>query len=113
MKEMLFQIGLWAYPGLSILYAFWAMLNFGAKNTMSIETRSLQTFPDWLSSLHFLTQSVAFYLLYFATKDLPIDTNAFSFVIRMWWALSFVTALLITIWHFGTLALRQWRNSKL
>ena len=107
MKEIIFHIALYTYPGLAIIYGFWAILHFGAKNTMSIEMRTGSTYPDWLTGLHFLCQSVAFYLLYFATKDLPINTNAFSFVIRMWWSMAFLTGLVITVLLFGALMYRQ------
>lgn len=113
MREILFQVALWAYPGLAMIYGFWAILDFGARKTLSSEARGERVAPDWLIGLHFLTQSVAFYLLYFATKDLPIDTNAFSFVIRMWWAAAFVTGLAITCWHFGVLLYQDWKRRKI
>ena len=113
MKEIIFHIALYTYPGLAIIYGFWAILHFGAKNTMSIEMRTGSTYPDWLTGLHFLCQSVAFYLLYFATKDLPINTSAFSFIIRMWWAAAFLIGLTISIWHFAVLADRQRTMSKM
>lgn len=107
-KEAVFQIAILAYPGLALLYAFWAVLNFGAKNTMTNHSRLVRTIPDWLTGLHFCTQAVAFYLLYFATWDLPIDTNAFSFVIRMWWAAAFVSGLAMTLWHFLAIFYKDW-----
>ena len=112
MKELIFQIALYTYLGLAVIYGFWAILQFGAKNTMLIEARGRSTSPDWLTGLHFFCQSVAFYLLYFATKDLPINTNAFSFVVRMWWAGSFVTALAISLWYYGKIAVDQWLESR-
>lgn len=112
MKEMVFHLAIWAYPGMAIVYAFWAFLNLGAKRTMSNHMNTANVVPDWLTGIHFLTQAVAFYLLYFATKGLPIDTNAFSFIIRMWWTASFLTGFVMTIWHFVVIYYRYWRKDR-
>ena len=108
LAEVIFQITIWAYPGLAVVYGFWALLSLGGKNTLPTGRASQPSSPDWLTGVHFTTQSVAFYLLYFATKDLPITNSNFSFIIRVWWTCAFLSALIMTIWHFGTLARRQW-----
>jgi hypothetical protein len=110
MREFLFEMALWVYPGLAILYGFWAMLAFGRKNVLSGRwDPAVNGALDAVVGILYVAHSVTFYLLYFVTRDLPIDASAFSFTVRMWWTVTFGLGLSITLWRFGHLALTQWR----
>lgn len=112
MRELLFQIMLWAYPGMAILYGLWAMLYFGGRNTLSSQVERGMGIPVWINGVHFALHSAAFYTLYFATKDLPINNNSLAFTIRSLWAGAFVCAVVITVIYYVRMMIGTWRIGK-
>lgn len=113
MIELLFQFSIWAYPGLAVFYGFWSVMSFGAKNTLSAERERSDDFvPGWALGFHFGFASVAFFLAYLLSRDVPIGNDPLVFAIRMIWGLAFLTAVVVSVWHYGAMAWRSYKEQR-
>lgn len=112
MQEFIFALAWWSYPLLGFVNGFWGILLLGGMNTLTSErmrNRNSVT-PGWILGVFFLFNSAAFFLLFQATRGLPINNNSYSFIIRMLWAGAGLTGVVSSAWHFAKIAADQWRT---